>query len=390
MIPRFSINLNIIELFKVIFRNETVEKFEKNFSSYFKLKYPISFSYGRSAIYCFLKSMKIVNKDIIMPSYTCSVIAHAIKKSGNNPKFLDVNKKNFNFNNKDLAKNIDKKTACIILTNTFGIAQDVIEVKKIIKKNEKKYKTKIFLIQDCCHSFDAKFKNKTIIDQGDMVLFSFNISKTITSIFGSIATFEDKEIFQNVKNYRDKNFRKKKISEVISRFIYIFLATIFFNRKFYFFTHYLQKKTRILKNLTDNYHLDNKVLLPPDYNTMLCDLEAKVGNYQLNKYKSIRKIKLNNSKYYSNILKKNKQVKIVKFNSGNTYSHFPVLVKNKKKVIDEFEKFGYEIGEVIQYSIPNLKPYKTNKKFLNSDYLSNHMINLPNEVRIPKKFLKIL
>jgi dTDP-4-amino-4,6-dideoxygalactose transaminase len=390
MRPRFLINLSFYELLKTIFSQENVSTFEKKFSNYFKLKFPLSFSYGRSAIFCFFKALNIKNKDIIMPSYTCSVVAHAIVKSGNKPVFLDVNLNNFNFNNEDLHKKINKKTACIILTNTFGFAQNAKEVIEIIKFYEKKFKTKIYLIQDCCHSFDAKFKNEVITKYGDMILFSFNISKTITSIFGAIATFNDKKIFDRVKYYRNKKFVKKSFFAIFKRFVYIFLAVIFFNKFFYFIVYFLQKKTKLLLNLTDEHHLDQKISFPKDYKTLMSDLEAKVGLSQLAKYKKIRRNKIKNSKFYSEVLEKNINIKLPKFSPNNTYSHFPVIVKNKNKTLNKFKNFGIELGEVIQYSIPELKPYKSNKKFLNSNFLSKHVVNIPNEYKIKKEYLKLL
>lgn len=390
MKPRFLINLDIFELFKIFFHQGNVGNFEKKFSSYFNLRFPLSFSYGRSAIYCFFKALNIKNKDIIMPSYTCSVVAHAIVKSGNKPVFLDVNLNNFNFNNEDLHKKINKKTACIILTNTFGFAQNVKEVIKIIKIYEKKFKTKIYLIQDCCHSFDAKFKNDVITKYGDMILFSFNISKTITSIFGAIATFNDKKIFDRIKYYRNKKFVKKSFFAILKRFIYIFLAVIFFNKFFYFIVYFLQKRTKLLINLTDEHHLDQKISFPKDYKTLMSDLEAKVGLIQLAKYKIIRRNKIKNSKFYSEALKKSVNIKFPKFSLNNTYSHFPVIVRDKNKTLNKFKHFGIELGEVIQYSIPELKPYKSNKSFLNSNFLSKHVVNIPNEYKIKKKYLKLL
>ncbi len=387
MKPRFLIHLNILELIKIFCRNGSVKLFEKKFSRYFKLKFPLSFSYGRSAIFCFFKAMGIEKKEIIMPAYTCSVVAHAVTKSGNKPKFLDVNFDTFNFNNKDLYKSINKNTSAIILTNTFGVAQNVQEIKKIIKIYEKKFGIKIYIIQDCCHSFDAKYKNEKITKYGDMILFSFNISKTITSIFGAITSFNDKKIYQKVKKYRDKNFSKKNFFAKLKRFIYIVLATVFFNQKLYFITYFLQKKTKVLKSLTDEHHLDEKISFPNDYNTLMCDLEAKVGLNQLSKYKQIKSQKIEISKSYSKILKKNKKIKILKFNPNNTYSHYPVIVKNKSKVFKIFEKEGIEIGEIIQYSIPDLKPYKL-KKYKNSSFLSKHVINLPNEYKVPEKVLE--
>lgn len=388
MKPRFLIHLNIFELIKIFCSNGSVKLFERKFSKYFKLKFPLSFSYGRSAIFCFFKAMGIKEKEIIMPAYTCSVVAHAITKSGNKPKFLDVSLNTFNFNNQDLFKKINKNTAAIILTNTFGVAQNVKEIKKIVKIYEKKFGTKIYIIQDCCHSFDAKYENEKITKYGDMILFSFNISKTITSIFGGITNFNDKKIYQKVKDYRDKNFFKKNTFAKLKRLIYIFLATIFFNQKLYFITYFLQKKTKVLKRLTDDHHLDEKISFPNDYNTLLCDLEAKVGLNQLSKYNQIKCQKVEISKFYSNVLEKNKKIKILRFNANNTYSHFPVIVKNKLKVMKIFEKEGIEIGEVIQYSIPNLKPYKNLTKCKNSSFLSKHVINLPNEYKLSKKILQ--
>ena len=388
MKPRFLIHLNILELIKIFCSNGSVKKFEKEFSKYFKLRFPLSFSYGRSAIFCFFKAMGIEKKEVIMPAYTCSVVAHAITKSGNKPKFLDVSLNTFNFNNQDLFKKINKNTAAIILTNTFGVAQNVKEIKKIVKIYEKKFSTKIYIIQDCCHSFDAKYENEKITKYGDMILFSFNISKTITSIFGGITTFNDKKIYQKVKDYRDKNFFKKNTFAKLKRLVYIFLATIFFNPKLYFITYFLQKKTKVLKKLTDDHHLDEKISFPDDYDTLLCNLEAKVGLNQLSKYNQIKYQKIETSKFYSNILKKNRKIKILKFNINNTYSHFPVIVKNKLKIMKIFEKEGIEIGEIIQYSIPNLKPYKNLSRYKNSSFLSKHVINLPNTYKISKKILQ--
>lgn len=390
MIPRFTINLTLYELFKILISKGNVKNFEKKFLSTFKLKFPISFSYGRSAIYCFLKALNIKNKNVIMPAYTCSVIAHAIVIGGNKPLFIDVDKDTFNFNLKEFSKKINKNTACVILTNTFGVAQDVIKIQKIIRTKEKIFKNKIYLIQDCCHSFDAKFKNKKITEYGDMILFSFNISKTITSIFGSIATFNDKNLFKIVKAYRDKNFKKKTLGKIFLRFLYIFFAVIFFNKNLYFFTHFLQNKTKILKKFTDNYHLDEKISFPKDYNTLLTNLEAKVGLFQLSKYFLIKKTKIYISKYYSKILSKKKNIKIIKFNKDHTYSHFPIIVKNKYKTIKQFSKYGYELGEVIQYSIPNLKTYRSKRKYHNSDFLSKHTINLPNHIKVEKKYLDLI
>ena len=161
-IPRFKPNLDLIEIIKPLFLRKKPQNFEKEFSKKFKFKYSLTFPYGRSALWAFFKSMNLKNKEVLLPAYTCSVVAHAIKISGNIPVFLDVDLETFNFDTKMLEKYINKKTGAVILTNTFGISQNAKKATQIIKKKESKYKNKIFLIQDCCHSFDSSYNNEKI------------------------------------------------------------------------------------------------------------------------------------------------------------------------------------------------------------------------------------
>jgi hypothetical protein len=62
----------------------------------------------------------------------------------------------------------------------------------------------------------------------------------------------------------------------------------------------------------------------------------------------------------------------------------------KIKTLNKFKNFGIELGEVIQYSIAELKPYESNKKFLNSNFLSKHVVNIPNEYKIKKKVFETI
>lgn len=390
LISRFKPNLDFIEIIKPLFSRKKANNFEREFSKKFKLKYSLAFPYGRSALWAFFKSMNLKNKEIILPAYTCSVIAHAIKISGNVPVFLDVDLENFNFNTSILEKYINKKTAAVILTNTFGFSQNAKKAIQIIKKKERKYKNRIFLIQDCCHSFDSAYDKEKITKYGDFVLFSFNISKTITTIFGGIACFRDYKIYNKVLKFRDRNFEEKNFIDKIYLYIYLILVYIFFSKFFYQITFFLTKNISLFENLVTKYHLDNKIHFPKNFKKKFGKLEAAVGITQLKKYDEIIKKKKNISKVYYNCLKNFKSLKVPKYNNNNTYSHFPVIVKNKRKIIKKFKQFNIEAGEVIQYSIPHLAAYKKKikKRYDNSKFLSKNIINIPNYTFIDLKILK--
>ena len=119
-----------------------------------------------------------------MPAYTCSVVAHAVVLSGNVPRFIDINLDDYNMNLEDAEAAINKNTRVIIATHTFGYPQDLNRLEAMVRKGEKKYGHKIWLMQDCCHAFGAEWNGRMIGTSGDVAIYAFNISKMITSIFG--------------------------------------------------------------------------------------------------------------------------------------------------------------------------------------------------------------
>ena len=90
------------------------------------------------------------------------------------------------------------------------------------------------------------------------------------------------------------------------------------------------------------------------------------------------------------MIKKKKRTAKPAYASTKITRMAPIIIKNKSNVMKLFEKQGIEIGEVIQYSIPNLKPYKNLARCKNSFFLSKHVINLPNEYKISKEILQKL
>ena len=359
MIPRFKPFLDykdIISLFK--YKKGTVEYFENLFKTKFDAIDAIAFPYGRSAQWAFFKALNIKNSEIIMPAYTCSVVAHAITLSGNKPKFIDINLSDFNMNLYKLEEAINENTSAIIATHTFGYPQNIDWIKDIINKSEKKYGKKIWFINDCCHSFGAKWNKQMVGSTGDVAVYAFNISKILTSIFGGILTFQDSELASRVRSYRDRYYKHPNWEKYIIRRLYLITTYFLFNPKLYKLVWALQHNTPILNPLTKSYHLDNKIHFPPDYLDFMMDFEASIGINQLNKYDSIIQKRISKAKFYNKALSKRKEWILPPIIDGATYSHYSVRVPNKKIILQEYAKKGIELGELIQYSIPELTSYK--------------------------------
>lgn len=357
MIPRFRPSLGLQE-FLVLFKKNTgaVETFEKRFAQAFGAKSAVAFPYGRSAQWAYFKALDISNGEIVMPAYTCSVVAHAVTLSGNKPRFVDVSRDTFNMDLKQLSQKINENTKGIIATHTFGYPQNIDKIMEIAGLAEKKYGTKIKVIQDCCHAFSAKWGDRFVGECGDVAIYAFNISKTMTSIFGGMLTFQDEKTAEQVRKWRDKNFKKPSILKSLKRRIYLLLVFAAFSKRLYYLTWWLQHKSKFLDYATKAYHRDGIIHFPPDFDQAMTDVEAAVGLVQLSKYPSLLAARREKAINYSENLR-GKDWKLPPIVDGATYSHYTVLIENRAEVIEEYASKGVELGELIQYSIPDLPEY---------------------------------
>ena len=111
--------------------------------------------------------------EVIMPSYTFTSTANAVLLRGAKPVFADVNLYDANLDINSVKKKINKRTKAIIVVHYGGNACNMKEFVKIKNKYD------LFLIEDCAHSFGAKYKNRYLGTIGDFGTFSFHETKNL-------------------------------------------------------------------------------------------------------------------------------------------------------------------------------------------------------------------
>lgn len=379
MIPRFKPWLGWPE-FAALFRRHrgAVERFEKAFAQAFHAVDAVAFPYGRSAQWAFFKAMGVENAEIIMPAYTCSVVAHAVSLSGNTPGFIDIDLHDYNMNLDEAEAAITEHTRAIIATHTFGYPQDLDRLEAMVKRAEARYGHKVWLMQDCCHAFGAEWQGRMIGTSGDVAVYAFNISKIMTSIFGGMLTFQDQALADKVRAWRDVHYHQAHWLKAIQRRLYLLAVYVAFNEKIYGLTWWLQEKTPLLNRLTKAYHLDDQIHFPPDYLDQMLDVEAAVGLAQLKKYPQIIQRRRDNALWYDKNLERREGWVFPPLVEGATYSHYVVRVPDRESVLQEYAANGMHLGELIQYSIPELSSYeKLSLLGLNSVSARKATVNFP-------------
>jgi len=186
---------DIISCIKWIFHDDRA-MFEKEFADYVGTHFALGTSFGRTALYAGLKAIDVLGGEVIISTFTCTVVRHAVTMAGATPIFVDINLANLNFNLDDLKKKISEKTKAIVLTHYFGrVARNMDNVIQIAEQNN------IALIEDCAHSLGAEYKDRKI---GTFGLFSiFSLTKNTINFGGGVLVTDNYSIYQDAKKILD-------------------------------------------------------------------------------------------------------------------------------------------------------------------------------------------
>ena len=352
MIPRLKPTLGMKEIFACLrfARKDDVIRFEKKFAQLMDQKYAIAFPYGRTGLILLLEALGLKNKEVICPAYTCVVVPHAIIYSKNTPVFVDCAPGDFNMNLDQAERVITKNTGAIIATSLFGYPVNLDQLYEIRKKHPH-----VFVIQDCAHSFAAKWNERAVHKEGIAALFGLNISKTLTSIFGGMITTDNEDIYLKLKTIRDKKLKRPSRGKSFRRLLY-FLAVYFtFYEPLYGLVNRLERLG--LLNYFVRYYDDTKIEMPSDYLEKMCGIEARVGTANINRYENIIDKRETASKYYFERLIDNPNFRLPPEVEGATYSHFVVQVSDRYAWLQWALAHNVQLGWLIEYSIPEMKAY---------------------------------
>jgi len=163
-------------------------------------------------------------------------------------------------NRKRFKKKITKKTKAIVITHTYGNICEIDKIKRFAKNRG------IILIEDAAEALGSKFKYKFAGTIGDIGIYSFQATKTITTGEGGAVVVNEKKKFEKLKLYRSHGCLKKKyyhlvpghnfrLSNLLASIGYsqlIRIKKIIKNRKkiFSFYKKYLNKKKFEIQKIT--------------------------------------------------------------------------------------------------------------------------------------------
>lgn len=393
MIPRLKPILGLQELQAALQngRSGDVIRFESEFAALMNQRFAVAFPYGRTGLIYLLKALDLYDKEIICPAYTCVVVPHAIVYSGNKPIFIDCEPGGFNMDLNKVEQAISSKTGAIVATSLFGYPVDLDKLNDIRARHPN-----IHIIHDCAHSFAVKWKECNVHLEGVAAVFGLNISKLLTSIFGGMVTTDSQTLYSRLKQLCELELKPASWKKRIRRLLY--LATVYptFYEPIYSFINQMERLG--LLNRFVKYYDEKQIDMPPDYLERMCNLEARVGVENINRYNFIISDRRATAKYYFDELKKlgttsetisvpnikadfirSEKTQLPPEVKGATYSHFVLLVSDRNRWLREGLAGGIQFGSLIEYNIPEMTVYggHSPEEFPVSAYYSRSTVNLP-------------
>ena len=369
MQPSLKPNINFSDFINFLGLNQKANQlaFNRKVKKFFNKKHITTFKNCSSGIFNILKSNKITNQNVLITSYTCSVVTEAIVKSNNKPYLVDIKKNSINADIINfLKKNKKKVFGAIIFTNLYGI-DDLKRLKKLnIKKN-------CIWILDNALSPQA---TKNCSNMFDYIAISTNIRKPFSCLGGGLVFSSKNKNFNILDKFTNQNRLKRTILDNFKEFLLIFSLFLSFTNFFYSIVSIIRRKTFFLNYFFDEKN--NKIKKPDNsYYKDMSIFSKRVGCGQINKLSSSlkKRIKIGNI-YYELLVKKYSWVK--NFWLKNTpYSHISFLHKNRNKLEKYLYKHSIETEKYFDYNISDLKQYKIKNNYPRSSNISKSIINLP-------------
>jgi dTDP-4-amino-4,6-dideoxygalactose transaminase len=132
--------------------------------------------------------------EVIVPAMTFIATANVVELVGAKPVFIDCDPDTLLISPELIKAAITKNTKAVIPVHMYGQMCDVKAIKDILPKDQK-----ISIIEDCAHTFEAKFNGERPGKYSDVSIFSFYATKNVTCGEGGAIITNDEKLFERIQ-----------------------------------------------------------------------------------------------------------------------------------------------------------------------------------------------
>ncbi|MDX2106525.1 MAG: UDP-4-amino-4,6-dideoxy-N-acetyl-beta-L-altrosamine transaminase [Candidatus Melainabacteria bacterium] len=329
-----------------------IERFEQAVAKYVGVKYAVAYSSGTSALHgAYYAAGLKANEEVLLAPITFAATGNAALYLGATPVFADVEPDTGNIDVKKIEQKITSKTKILVGIDYAGHPCDADELREIADKHN------LTFIVDAAHSLGGKYKGKQAGRLADMSILSFHPVKTLTTGEGGMVLTNNAEFYDKLLTFR---------------------------------THGIEKRADKLVNKDEEQGAWYHEMQELGYNYRITDIQAALGNSQLERLPEFIKRRREIAQIYRQKLATISGIKplIEKDGVESAYHLFPILVtkaplaKYRKLVFDALraENIGVQVHYIPVYRHPYYQSHVVSKNkpdCPNADKFYEAEISLP-------------
>ena len=195
---------------KNLSQGKEVLGFELEFSKLVGDRNCIAVNSGTSALHLALTTLGIgLGDQVIVPSFTFAATANAVRLTGAEPIFVDIDYASFNIDPNLIIKSINKKTRAIMVVHLYGLPADMKKILQIAAKHN------LMVIEDAAQAHLARIGNKPVGTFGDAAIFSFYATKNMTTGEGGMIVFKSDSHARTARMLRNQGMERRYENEII-------------------------------------------------------------------------------------------------------------------------------------------------------------------------------
>ena len=232
--------------------------FENKFSKYKKAKYALALNSCTAALHLSLRLLNLKkNDEVITSALTFSSTINSIVISGAKPVLADVEFNSQNIDPEQIEKKINKKTKAILIVHFAGRPCNMDQIMKIVKKYN------LYLIEDCAHAIESKYKGNNVGTFGTFGCFSFYATKNLSIGEGGMLLTNEKKFYEKARilslhgmdkaawnRYGKNGYRHYDVSEIGYKYNLMDLLSVIGIEQL----KRLENNLKIRKKLWETYH----------------------------------------------------------------------------------------------------------------------------------------
>jgi dTDP-4-amino-4,6-dideoxygalactose transaminase len=154
----------------------------------------VATSSGTAALHLALAALGVgAGDEILLPSYACSALLHAVRAAGAVPRLVDIDARSFNMDPEAARHARSPRTKALIVVHSFGLPAELCALKSL----------GVPLLEDGAQALGATYRGRPIGSIGEIGTLSFYATKLLTTGEGGMLVSNDERTLSLARELRE-------------------------------------------------------------------------------------------------------------------------------------------------------------------------------------------